>query len=285
MVITPVEFSRARSVLIAPAVRPDFLAKLGGRGADVVFIDCEDAVPAGAKEQARGLASDAATNLVGAGCTVVVRVNATGSSWFVGDIAALAPQVAAVVVPKIESVEQLDGVAESLNESGLSAIGVVAGLETALGVHDARKLLEHDRVVGAYFGAEDLIADLGGVRTESNAEVDAVRALTAIAARIANKPLWDQVVTDFRNDTRFEREASEARNMGYAGKLCIHPGQVELANMAFTPSPAEIEHARRLLQAYGEASAKGVAAIDLDGQMVDEPLAVQARRLLERAGE
>jgi len=81
----------------------------------------------------------------------------------------------------------------------------------------------------------------------------------------------------------YEREATEARNMGYAGKLCIHPGQVPLANAAFVPTPEELDRARRLLAAYDEASARGLAAIDFEGQMVDEPLAAQARNTIARA--
>ncbi len=285
MVRDPADFSQARSILIAPAVRADFLAKLPSRGADLLFIDCEDAVPAAAKNEARSLAAEATTTLGEQGCAVVVRVNATESEWFGGDVAGLSSAVAGVVIPKIETLEQIDAATSALDRAGLTAIGIVAGLETALGVYEARHLLQHDRIVAAYFGAEDLIADLGGVRTESNDEVASARALTALAARIANKPLWDQVVTDFRNNERFSREATEARNMGYVGKLCIHPAQVTLARDAFTPSKDEVDQARRLLAAYEEASAGGLAAIDFEGRMVDEPLAIQARRLLDRVRE
>ena len=90
-------------------------------------------------------------------------------------------------------------------------------------------------------------------------------------------------MTDFRNDERFTREAAEARALGYAGKLCIHPDQVAIANAAFVPSADEVDRARRLLEAYETASAAGVAAIDFEGQMVDEPLAAQARRILTLA--
>jgi citrate lyase subunit beta/citryl-CoA lyase len=90
----------------------------------------------------------------------------------------------------------------------------------------------------------------------------------------------DQVVTDFRDDDRFNRECAEARALGYSGKLCIHPGQVTIANMAFVPSAEEVDRARRMLDAYAAASAAGVSAIDFEGQMVDEPLAAQARRVL-----
>jgi len=274
---------RARSVLIAPAVRPDFLQKLPGRGADLLFIDCEDAVPATAKVEARATAASATVDLAAQGCSVMTRVNATDSSWFADDVAGLSQEATAVVIPKIETVDQLDVAADRLDQAGHGHLGVVAGIETAVGVYDCRALLEHERVVGAYFGAEDLIADLGGVRTESNHEVAGARSWVALAARIAQVVLWDQVVTNFKNTERFASEASEARNMGYQGKLCIHPAQVEAANVAFTPSPEELARANRLLAAYDDAVRSGLAAIDFEGQMVDEPLAVQARRMIEAA--
>lgn len=278
-------FARARSVLIAPAVRADFLEKLAKRGADVVFIDCEDAVPAANKAEARRLAAAATDTLSASGCNVVVRVNATDSVWFNDDVAALSSAVSAVVVPKVETVEQVDHIAAALDAAGQPKVAVVAGLETAAGVLEARQILAHHRVAAAYFGAEDLIADVGGRRTESNAEVAAARAMTSLAAAAAGKPVWDQVVTEFNNSDRFVREATEAANMGYRGKLCIHPTQVALANEAFAPSAEEQDRARRLLDAYERAVASGVAAIDFEGQMVDEPLAEQARRLLDRASD
>jgi len=267
-------------MLIAPAARPDFLAKLPQRGADIVFIDCEDAVPANAKAEARATARAVTPELVAAGCPVLVRVNAIASAWFDDDIVAVHPAATAVVVPKIETTGDLDRAARALDDAGLD-LGVVVGIETALGVADARPLLAHPRVVGAYFGAEDFIADMGGVRTTSNAEVHYARSAVALAGRLGGVPVVDQVVTDFRNDEVFATEAAEARNLGYAGKLCIHPGQVALANAAFRPTVAEIDRAERLLAAYQQASADGLAAIDFEGQMVDEPLAAQARRVLQ----
>jgi citrate lyase subunit beta/citryl-CoA lyase len=160
---------------------------------------------------------------------------------------------------------------------------VLAGIETALGVADARTLLAHPRVAAAYFGAEDFIADMGGIRTEGNLEVLSARSQVALAGRLAGVPTLDQVVTDFRNDGAFERETREARALGFRGKLCIHPRQVALANAGFLPSQAELLHARRLLEAYERASASGVAAIEFEGQMVDEPLAARARQTLAAA--
>ncbi len=272
---------RMRSLLFAPAVRPDFVARLGERGADAVVIDCEDATPPDAKSSARAIARDLAPTLAGS-CQVTVRVNSPTTDWFVDDIReALCSDLAAVVVPKIESIADLERVARELASAGFADLGVVAGIETALGVADARSLLGHPQVVAAYFGAEDFVADMGGVRTATNQEVAHARAAVALAGRLAGIPVLDQVVTDFRDDERFIREASEARALGYAGKLCIHPGQVALANRSFVPNATEVDRARRLLHAYETASAAGVAAIDFEGQMVDAPLATQARRVLD----
>jgi citrate lyase subunit beta/citryl-CoA lyase len=138
-------------------------------------------------------------------------------------------------------------------------------------------------VQAAYFGAEDFIADMGGVRTRESREVLYGRSQVALAARLAGVPALDQVVTDFKDDAFFRSECADARALGYRGKLCIHPQQVALANAAFVPSPEEVDHARRLLRAYEKASAEGVAAIDFEGQMVDEPLASRARQILAAA--
>ena len=126
---------------------------------------------------------------------------------------------------------------------------------------------------------------MGGIRTASNEEVLYARSAVALAARLGGVPLLDQVVTDFRDDDRFIAECAQARAIGYSGKLCINPGQVALANAAFIPSADEVDRARRLLEVYESATSEGLAAIDFEGQMVDEPLAVQARRIIATADE
>lgn len=249
----------------------------------MLFLDCEDAVPANAKAEARTIVTEWVPRLVAGGSTVVVRINPVGSEWFTDDVRdGLPSEVGAVVLPKVERLSDLEAMAAALDEVGLTGVGVFAGIETALGVADARHTLAHPRVVAAYFGAEDFVADMGGVRTDGNDEVAYARARVALAARLASVPAIDQVVTNFSDEARYLREATEARNLGYDGKLCIHPAQVAPANQAFTPSADEIDRAHRLLAAYEASAADGVAAIDFEGQMVDEPLAVQARRLLDR---
>jgi citrate lyase subunit beta/citryl-CoA lyase len=280
----PKKIERLRSLLFAPAVRPDFIAKLPERGADGVVIDCEDATPPNAKEEARENARRLAPEIAGRGCQIFVRVNSVASEWFEGDIErGLCRELSGIVIPKLERLDQIDSVATALARAGQDDLCVLAGIETALGAADARALLGHPRVGAAYFGAEDFIADMGGVRTEGNQEVLYARSQVALAGRLAGVPTLDQVVVDFRNDEAFEREVREARALGYQGKLCIHPTQVLLANAGFVPSEEEVEHATRLLEAYERASAAGVAAIDFEGQMVDEPLAARARQTLAAA--
>lgn len=277
---------RLRSLLFAPAVRADLIPKLGASGADGVVIDCEDATPVSQKAAGRSNAVELAPTIMGPGRPAVfTRINAAGTPWFADDIRyGLAEGLAGIIVPMVESVDNLDRCAKELAAAEFGHLGIVAGLETGLGVADARHLLSHPQVIAGYFGAEDYIVDLGGVRTRSNNEVLYARSAVALAGRLARKPVIDQIVADFRDFDRFSAEAAEARAMGFSGKLCIHPGQVDLAHAGFTPSEAEVERAERLLAAYDIGVASGVAAIDFEGQMVDEPLAEQARQLLAAAG-
>jgi len=265
--------TRWRSLLFVPANRPDLAAKATRSGPDAVVLDLEDAVPPAGKAEARATARAAAAELVGQ-VPVCVRVNPPATAWFAEDVAALPPGLTAVVVPKLDSVAQLDEVA-----AALGGLAVVAGLETVLGVADARTLLRPP-ITACYFGAEDYVADLGGARTDGNAEVASVRSHVAIAARLAGIPALDMVTLDFGDHDRFVTEAREARALGYAGKLCIHPAQVGLANEAFRPSAEELDWARGVLQAFADAGGRTIA---VDGQMVDEVVASRARAIVAAA--
>ena len=202
---------RLRSFLFAPAVRPDFVRKLPSRGADGVVLDCEDATPPGAKQEGRVNARGLVPEIAGRGSLVFVRVNAVASPWFAEDVeGALAPELTGIVVPKIETAAHLDEVDRALARAGRGDLAVVAGIETALGVADARPLLAHPRVAAAYFGAEDFVADMGGRRTPSSEEVLYARSAVALAGRLAGVLTLDQVVTDFRDDEGFRAEAAFA---------------------------------------------------------------------------
>lgn len=275
---------RLRSLLFAPAVRPDLLRKMPRAGADVLIVDCEDATPPGSKSEGRHNAHAIGGELVAAGATVFIRVNGVTSEWFEEDIAAGIPEGAGgIVVPMVENAGQLDQVGGALARAGRGDLRVIAGLETAAGVAAARELLAHDVTAAGYFGAEDFIADMGGVRTESNLEVLHARSEVALAGRLAEVPVVDQVVVAFGDTDRFAREAADARALGFAGKMCIHPAQVGLANAAFTPSEEEVEAARALIAAHESAEREGRGVIVVDGRMIDGPLVAQARRVVAAA--
>jgi citrate lyase subunit beta/citryl-CoA lyase len=277
--------ARLRSLLFAPASRPDVLAKLPRTGPDGVVIDLEDAVPADAKAAARPHARAAGTELATAHpeLAVYVRVNAVPSEWFAADVAdGVAPQISGIIVPKLESPQQIETVVDALDRAGLGHLHLFAGIETAQGVESARELFRPPVRI-AYFGAEDFVADMGGVRTAENTEVLYARSRVAMAARLGGVLALDQVVTALDDEERFLADAAQGRALGFGGKLCIHPAQVTLAHRAFSPTPEEIDRAQRLLAAYEEATARGEAAIAFEGQMVDEPLARHARAVLATA--
>jgi citrate lyase subunit beta/citryl-CoA lyase len=203
-------------------------------------------------------------------------VNPPRTPWHDDDVAALPDGLLAVVVPKLESAAQLDEVG-----AAVGGRAVMAGLETVRGVADAREVLR-PHVVSCYFGADDYVVDLGGVLTERNEEVAWARSWVAVCARIAGVAAIDMVTLHYGDGDRFGREATSARALGYAGKLCIHPSQVPLANRAFSPEAGEVAWAQRVLEAFEEA---GGTTIGFEGEMVDEVVAARARAILASVAE
>ncbi len=282
-----------RSLLFAGATRPDLVAKLGRSGPDAVAIDLEDAVPDADKPAARAALPELVASVNGP--RVFVRVNGPASAWFGEDLAAVARlAVDGVVVPKAEAAENVQQarlvLREGRGDGGTDRDGpagemaIVAGIESGRGVKEAAAICAA-APDAAYFGAEDYIADLGGRRTAAGTEVLFARSHVALEARLAGVPTLDQVVVDFRDDAGFERDAEAGRAIGYRGKLCIHPSQVLIANRVFGATTEEVERARALLAAWEEGAARGVAAVEFDGAMVDGPALRIAQDTIERAGE
>ncbi|HJM32828.1 MAG: CoA ester lyase [Acidimicrobiales bacterium] len=272
-----------RSVLFAPGNRADVLAKLPRSGPDAAVIDLEDATPADQKAEARVICRQVTADLTAShpGLPLLVRINAADTGHFADDVAdGLSPGLAGVVVPMLDSSEAVEAVADALDAAGHTDLPIMAGLETVAGVVDARTVTTHPRVAWCYFGAEDYVVDLGGVRTDSNDEVAVARAQVAQAARVGGVHAIDMVVRSLDDEARFRRESAEARALGFSGKLCIHPAHVALAHDCFQPTDAEIAWAGRVVEAWEAAVARGDAAIQVDGGMVDEPVARRARAIL-----
>ncbi|HEY2239234.1 MAG TPA: CoA ester lyase [Streptosporangiaceae bacterium] len=272
--------TRVRSLLFMPGTRADMVAKIPRFGPDVAAVDLEDAVAPGQKDAARDTAAAAIDALdPGGPTTILVRINPVGSPWFAADVAAIARCAAVgLVVPKLSSQHDLYEVRQALVENGWADALIVAGIETALGVADARPVLASG-VAGAYFGAEDYIADIGGVRSPGGDEVLYARSQVCLAAYLSGLPAIDQAVVALGDDEHFLADARAGRALGYQGKICIHPRQVELAHRVFTPTAEEVAHAQAVLAA-GDA---GVGVVD--GQMVDSVHVKMAQSVLARASQ
>ncbi len=263
-----------RSLLFVPASRPDMVAKVPRWRPDVVVVDLEDAVAAADKDAARAVGIEAA-EAVAAETTVLVRINPQGSEWFDDDLAAVAAsRVHGVVLPKYESLDDARAVRESLPRTSV----LLVGLETARGVSRCEELLDAADVDAVYFGAEDYIVDVGGSRSARGDEVLYARSRVLLAARLGGAAAIDQAVVEIGDDEKFVADAEAGRAIGYAGKICVHPRQVDLAHRVFSPSPADVEHARAVLR-MAERSGVGL----VEGRMTDDVHVRWARQLLERA--
>jgi citrate lyase subunit beta / citryl-CoA lyase len=267
---------RARSLLFVPGDRPERFAKAESGGADIAIVDLEDGVSRSAVVAARGhvrewLVSARPTG----GATRAIRVSPARTDDHELDLIALTgvPLPDVIVIPKAESAASLSAIAQRL---GISGPQLLAGIETVRGVLAASELLSVPHVGFCYFGAEDYIADLGGVRTVGGTEVLAARSLVAMHARVNDVVASDQIVSQYNDLERLEIDAELGRSLGYRGKICIHPSQVAVVNRVFDAG-GSLAWARRVLEVAGQHDG-GVFTVD--GQMIDGPLIAQAQRIV-----
>ena len=284
---------RRRACLVVPAAPAAKLAKGHGLDADEIVIDLEDAVVPAAKDDARA-AVVAALAQEFAAPSVAVRVNAIGTPWCHLDLIAMAmgarPHVS-VVLPKVEHPHDL-AFADRLLDGAEAAAGrttpvrLLALIETAAGLQAVGEIARASaRLDGLILGYADLAASLG--RPEGGAPADWRSAQDAVlvAARAAGIHAIDGPHLAIRDDDPFRAEVAHARALGFDGKWAIHPAQLGALREAFTPTEAEVRDARETLAALDRAAERGAGAVAADGRMLDEALAVSARRVLARAGE
>ena len=280
-----------RSWLIAPANRQIYLDKFPTLGADCSVIDLEDGTPDQHKEEARAGLTASVARLRGLGLMqgLHLRVNHPRSEHYRVDLAAAgAAGVDGVSIPKLGSVAELRAAVEVLEpfEQKLGRrFKIIGGIESALGVLHVSDIAFGDaRLVALYFGAEDFATDLlGARRTRGNLEVLYARSRVVLAAKAARIGAIDQGVLEIHDDVRFMEDYEQARDLGYDGKVCLNPRQVELANRLFAPSAQEIDFSRRLVAASRAAEARGIGTINFEGMMIDGPLLKRCERILEIA--
>jgi citrate lyase subunit beta/citryl-CoA lyase len=281
-----------RSKLFVPGSRPELFAKAAASAADALSFDLEDAVAKDRKAEAREAVGAFLLNRPeNDRKIVVVRSNGLASGLFEDDLKVIAgPGLDVLNLPMVESGDEVREAARVLARLETAAgvkrpIGILANIETPKGLRLAAEIATADpRVVGLQIGYADLFEPCGINRSDSNA-LSYVRMAIRLAAAEAKVPAYDGAYAVVTKPERYREECEEARNLGFAGKSCIHPTQVPIANECFMPRPAEVEKARRILAAADEAAAKGVGAFVVDGQMIDEPFLVSARVVMALADQ
>lgn len=261
------------------------MRKAPGSGADVVVFDLEDAVVPDAKPAARTAVADVLTDPeFDPDCEVWVRVNPAGIAAD-DDLDAVIGNGArpdAVMLPKVASADEVRTLGALLDEHGVD-LPIIALIESAAGVLHAEAIAAADGTDALAFGAEDLSADIGATRTEAGTEVLYAREHVLLAASAAGVDAIDTIHADFEDEAGLAEETAFALELGYDGKMAIHPAQVSIINDAFTPEAERIEWAERVLDAKAEADEAGRGVFRVDGEMIDAPLIAQAERILERA--
>lgn len=278
-----------RSVLFTPGDQEARLQKALTLGADTVCFDLEDAVAPANKELARQTVVKVLQSSPRTASERVVRINPLqGDEWRRDLSVVMDAHPEALMIPKAEDPTAVIRLSTELLEEearvGLhpNATRFLLIFETARGVLRSLDVAQAagQRLAGVLFGAEDLAADAGLVRTRDSAEVLMARSHVALAAAACHVPATDQVHVDIKDLAGLETEARAARTLGYSGKMAIHPDQIAPIHRAFTPTQAEVERALRLLHA---AQAAGGGAFAFEGRMIDAPLVRQAERVVRTA--
>ena len=278
-----------RSFLFAPGNHPRRVEKALTLDADAVILDLEDAVATAEKPATRAaIAASLARSRTG---LLYVRVNAADTEFCCGDLVAVVqPGLDGIILPKVESpatLATIDWLLRQIErERGLKerAIDLIPIIETARGLRDIDAILASGtRVKRVAFGAGDFTLDVNMIWNRNEAELAHARAAIVTASRAAGieAPL-DTVWVDLQDAEGLEASARTALAYGYRGKMCIHPNQVALVNRVFTPSEEEIAFAERVVAAFANAEAEGVASIQLDGKFIDYPIVYRARRVMEK---
>jgi citrate lyase beta subunit len=267
------------------------IEKAATLGVDCVCMDMEDGVAISQKMEARAVIAAAMKELHFGNSERCIRINSLGSGFEKFDLAAaVATNPDTVVVPKIETAQQVRTISEYIevyersSKMPVGSIRMLVGVETARGVLNLKEIAGADRRLEAIiFGAEDYAASLGATRTREATEVLYARSAVITACAANDLQAIDMVYIDFRDVEGLRAEAEQGARLGFSGKQVIHPNQVAPVQEAFTPSSEAIEYAQRVIEAFTASQREGRGAFALDGKMIDMPLLKNAQKVLDRA--
>jgi len=279
---------RIRSLLYVPVSSERFLAKAHERGADAIILDLEDAVAPARKDAARARLGEAVPVARRGGAVIFVRINSEPHRVRLDAEAACRAGADGLLVPKVRAAGTIAALADFLGTIehviGRTAMSLVPMIEDAGAVLDARTIAAASpRVFGLMTGGEDLATALGAEPTPEVLRFP--KLLVHLAAKAAGVRSFGllRTVADYNDLEGIEKSAHEARRFGFDGASCVHPTVVPILNRAFSPTEAELDHARALVAAFDKAQAAGHGAFEFEGRMVDEPVVRRARALIGRA--
>lgn len=282
-----------RTMLFTPGNNWRMIQKAKDLAADAIILDLEDAVPLVEKETARIFVNDGVGLLKKAGLQVFVRVNSLATGLVEEDLEFVVQEdLDGIMLAKTESSDDivkvssiLKGVEEALEISN-GETAIMALIETAKGVQNVNEIIRTStRLVGVAFGALDFTRDMGTTISGNQNELHYARSRIAIAATANQVQAIDTPWFDIADREGLKHDSFLAKQLGFKGKLLIHPDQIEAVNAVFTPSQESVEYSEKVVNAFKDAIDRGIGAISLDGKMIDTANYRQALDILNYANE
>ena len=287
-----------RSAHFVPGANEKMLHKSIDTAADCLILDLEDAVVPARKDAAREVVSEWLRDIDFRGKERTIRMNPLDTPWGLQDLeVTMRHPPDAYVVPKVSSLDQLQTISNELSRweqtygHPAGQVGLIlVSTETPLGALNIGSFSQCERVISMSWGAEDLSAALGAPRNRrpDGSYLDVYkhcRTMTLLSAAAGEVQPMDTVWVDLNDTEGLRRECQEVAWMGFTGKITIHPNQIDIVNEVFSPDPATVDEARRLVEAFAEAEKEGLMAINFEGKMVDVPHLTRARKTLAKAAQ
>ncbi|HWQ06549.1 MAG TPA: citrate (pro-3S)-lyase subunit beta [Feifaniaceae bacterium] len=280
-----------RTMLFVPGNNPGMMSDAHIYGSDALMFDLEDSVALGEKDAARLLVYHALKTIHYGECEKVVRVNPLNTPYGKVDIEAMVAAGAEVIrLPKTETAQDIWDTEEEIlraeRKFGVpeGKTRMMAAIEGALGVVNAYAIASASkRLIGIALGAEDYCANLKTTRSKEGSEIFYARSAIVVAARAAGIDAIDTVFSDVNDEEQLIKETQTVKQLGFDGKSVINPRQIKPVHKVFTPTPAEVQKALRIMEAGRQAEARGSGVVALDGKMIDRPVILRAERCLELA--
>ncbi len=284
-----------RSVMYAAGNNPGLLQNAAIYGADSVIFDVEDSVSVSEKDSARELVCHALKNLKFS-CEIGVRINHISTPWGYDDLEYLLPAKPDYIrLPKGETgdeIRDIDNIitkAETRYGFDPGSIKIMVSIENPKGLRNAYEIASASpRMIAIAIGGEDFATSLKTDKTKGNIytggrELFVARSMIVFAAREAGIQAIDSVFSDLRDEETLRNEVQLVKELGFDGKSCVNPRQIDIIHQVFTPSNKEIDYAQQVLEVFKEAVAKNSGVIALNGKMIDMPMVIRAERVLAAA--